>query len=144
MGDKVIDALDHRFIDRMREWARETVLPSASNVPSSFPIDGPRGDGGAFGSRPPCGGRVMQGRVHDTNQALAELDEQHARECQAVKQYWLYEGRSLREHARRRQIDDHTFATWCIKGHELLRDIFGQQSARWHLEHDHKKVVQPA
>ena len=67
--------------------------------------------------------------------ALAELEEHHARETQVVKQYWLYEGRSLREHGRRRQIDDHTFATWCIRGHELLNGIFRRQSERWKSAH---------
>lgn len=131
MRDRVIDALDSRFINRMREWARERVMPSASNVPSSWPTGS--GSGSTPGSRPPCGGRVMQGRVHDTEMALAELPERYQ---QVVRQYWLYEGRSLNEHARRRGVEVEIFITWATTGHELLTIKFNRDSARWKRERE--------
>ena len=143
MRDRVIDRLPAWFIDRMREWAREKLFPAGSTVPSSFPYDGLLGPShGSPGSHVP----QLLHRAHDTEAALDELAEDRPREEQAVRQYWIYEGRSLTEHGRtlaehgrRRGVSDNTFATWAINGHSLLIVIFERQRDTW--RHRHGRAV---
>ena len=100
----------------------------------SWPSDGPMNDASGFGSRIPR----MLGRAHDTDMALSPpLPPEESAECVeprcawAVRQFWLYEGRSLREHGRGRGIDHKTIDVWVRKGHEQLMRIFAVQGARW-------------
>jgi len=137
MRDRVIDRLPAWFIDRMREWAREKLLPAGSTVPSSFPYEGLLGTSRGVATHIP---RLLH-RVHDTDAALHELADTHAREAQCVRQYWLYEGRSLREHARRREgISDMTFATWAMNGHKLLMGIFARQRDTWQRRYERSHI----
>ena len=115
--------------------ARAILFPDGSDVPSSWPGNGPMNDStGVYGSRTP---RLM-GRAHDTDMALSPpLPPEESAECVepryawAVRQFWLYEGRSLREHGRGRSINHETFGYWVRKGHEQLLKIFAVQGARW-------------
>lgn len=134
MSDKIMNALRPEFIERMRDWAMATILPDVSTVPSSWPSDGCMGDSSGYNRmRTPR----MLGRVHNTQAAIAQLP---ARYQYAVAQYWWYEGRSLSEHARHRQIDDKTFAIWVMKGHEELKGTFAEQSEKWHRDHEQGQV----
>jgi len=134
MSDQIVKELPKWFVDRMREWARAILFPDGSDVPSSWPSDGPMNDSSGFGSRIPR----MLGRAHDTDMALSPpLPPEESAECVepryawAVRQFWLYEGRSLREHGRGRSINHETFGFWVRKGHEQLLKIFAVQGARW-------------
>lgn len=123
MGDKIKDALSPGFIARMQWWAFFT---AAGGVPiaSSFPIEGPGGNGGGFHASVP----LMLGIVHDTETAIDALP---ARYAQVVKQFWLFEGRPLRWHGRHRGVSYHTFEVWVLKGHELLKAEFASARGRW-------------
>lgn len=125
MSDKIKDALNADFIARLQDWARgREVATSASSWPSDGPIGG-IGSGSKFHTHriPP-----MLGRVHDTDMAIGCLPNRYR---QAVQQFWMFEGLSLREHGRRRQIDYHTFETWVLKGHELLKCQFAVRNGHW-------------
>ena len=130
MSEKILARLDKRFIDRMREWAVETLRPGGSIVPSSWPGDS-QVQCGAFGSRTP----TVLGRVHDTQVALDQVIEETPRYGQAVRQFWLFEGQSLRAHARHRGISHVAFSEWVLKGHERLVVLFREQSDRWRAMH---------
>ena len=135
MSNEIIKELPGWFVDRMREWARAILFPDGSDVPSSWPGNGPMNDStGVYGSRTP---RLM-GRAHDTDMALSppvgptpEGDFVQPRYAWAVRTYWLYEGRSFREHGRSRGIDDKTFKAWVLIGHEQLMTVFDRQAKRW-------------
>ena len=129
MSKRIFARLDRWFIDRMREWAMETLRPAGSTVPSSWPSEGVvHGDGSSFQSRNP----TILGRVHDTESALNELAIRYR---QAVKQFWLYEGQSLRWHGRHRGIKADTFEIWVIKGHDELAETFRRQYDNWKRRH---------
>lgn len=127
-GDRIKDALCRDFILRMQEWAARA---GDTPLPTSWPTDGPVGDGSTgrfYRARLP---RIV-GRAHDTDMAIAELPNRYG---QAVRQYWLFEGQSLRWHGRHRGVSDNTFATWVGKGHELLKQAFSRDAERWRHEH---------
>ena len=135
MSKGIFSRLDRWFIDRMREWAMETLRPAGSTVPSSWPSRGVvQGDGLSFQSRNP----TLLGRVHDTEAALDELPIRYR---QAVRQFWLYEGQSLRWHGRHRGINHETFELWVIKGHNALAEIFGRQHENWKRRHHEREKV---
>jgi hypothetical protein len=125
MSDGIKDALTADFISRMQDWARGQEVPI---VASSWPSDGP---GAGIGSTakyhvhriPP-----LLGRAQDTGMALSELPVRYK---QAVKQFWIYEGQTLRWHGRHRGVDHKTFKIWVIKGHELLKAEFAARVGRW-------------
>lgn len=127
MSDKIKDALQPDFISSMQTWAIGRDVATSS---SSWPIEGAL-DGIGSGSKfhttriPP-----MLGRVHDTEMAICTLPNRYQ---QAVRQYWMYEGQSLRWHGRHRKVEHRTFEAWVIKGHELLKVEFAARSGRWHL-----------
>jgi hypothetical protein len=124
MSESVYADLGEDFIRRMRNWikARDMAI-----TPSSWP--GPesiygRCDGsGYMETLPPP---LLYGEARDTEAAVRSLP---ARYRDIIMQFWTYEGRSLREHARRRQIDDKTFAAWVIKGHQLVKDALSRNTA---------------
>lgn len=121
MSEKIYHAITDRFRCRMQFWAANR---EAAVVSSSWPIEGALGDGGVSGPRTP----IMLGGVHDTEMAIAALPIRYR---QAVKQFWLFEGQSLRWHGRHRGIHRETFEEWVIKGHELLKAEFAVRSANW-------------
>lgn len=128
MSDRITSELNRDFVLRMQEWARRS---GDTPLPTGWPTDGPVGDGvnqRFYQARLPA----LMGRAHDTDMAIAELPNRYS---QAVRQYWLFEGRSLRWHGRHRQVHHATFEVWVLKGHELLKGIFARNSERWHREH---------
>jgi hypothetical protein len=75
---------------------------------------------------------VLFGEADDTQKAIDSLP---ARYGQAVSQFWLYEGRSLRWHGRHRQVNYETFEAWVLKGHELLKAELARMSEIWRRHH---------
>ena len=71
---------------------------------------------------------ILSGEARDTEAALRRLDKRYA---VAVRAFWLYEGRSLRGHARLLNVDPHTLAAWVIKGHELLTAELARARESW-------------
>ncbi len=134
MSDEIVKELPGWFVDRMREWARAILFPDGSDVPSSWPSDGPTNDStGFYVQRTPR----MLGKAHDTDIALsppigpAPQDYFVApRYAWAVRTYWLYEGRSLREHGASRGINHETFGIWVRTGHQQLMKVFATQAQR--------------
>ena len=62
---------------------------------------------------------LLCGEAQDTEAALCNLDGRYR---DTVKQFWMYEGMSLRRHANKRGLKDYrTFEVWLVKGHELLK-----------------------
>ena len=129
MSNKIMNPLNREFILRMNEWiaGRE-----CANVSSSWPE---ASDAGISGQRKFHWTKLphMLGRVHDTEMAVCGLP---ARYQQAVRQFWTYYGQSVRWHARQRQIGQHTFEAWVMKGHDLLRTEFAVRHANWRRSHD--------
>lgn len=124
MSDKIMAAISKEFIERMRWWAQ---MREASVVQSAFPVEGP--GAGVSGPRfHTTQVPLMLGIVHDTELAIAALPGRYR---QAVRQFWMFEGVSLREHGRKRDIHRETFEIWVLKGHELLKEGFATSSARW-------------
>jgi hypothetical protein len=123
MSDTIYAKLTEDFIRRMRNWVKARDM---AVTPSSWP--GPhniygRCDGSAYMETPIP---LLCGEAQDTEAAVRSLPGRYR---DAVKQFWLYEGQSLRRHALRRGIDYHTFEAWVIKGHELLKQELGRLTA---------------
>lgn len=123
MSEKIYAALSEEFIRRMRNWAR-AVSGQSFALRSSWSIEAAMSNPGLDGTPPP----ILEGEARDTDEALHTLP---ARERWAVEEFWLREGRSLREHARGRAIDYHTFAVWTMRGHELLQAEIRRRIALW-------------
>lgn len=137
MSDRIFRHLSKDDVLRLREWAARI---GDTPLPTSWPTDGPIGDGCKirfYQARLP---RIV-GRAHDTDMAIAELPNRYS---QAVRQFWLFEGRSLRWHGQHRGVSYHTFEAWVIKAHELLKSAFARQSERWHREHEHLRQQRAA
>jgi hypothetical protein len=125
MSDKIKDALPDYFIDRMQAWAIGHVVSTSA---SSWPHDGPLvgiGSGSKFHTHriPP-----LLGRVHDTEMAICTLPGRYQ---QAVRQFWIYEGQSMRWHGRHRAVNHETFEAWVLKGHDLLKSEFYGRDGQW-------------
>ena len=146
MSDEIVKELPGWFVDRMREWARAILFPDGSDVPSSWPSDGPTNDStGFYIPRTP---RLM-GRAHDTDIALSppigptpEGYFVQPRYAWAVRTYWLYEGRSLREHGRARGIDHKTFDVWVRTGHQQVLKALAVQAQRRKFQKTANKITQ--
>ena len=129
MSEKIMGALRRDFVDRMHEWiaGRES-----ATCASSWPETGDPGIGSQakfhLTKLPP-----MLGRVHDTEMAVSGLPVRYE---QVVRQFWTYEGQSVRWHARHRQINKITFEVWVMKGHELLKSEFAVRHDNWRRSHD--------
>ena len=123
MSESIYAELTEDFIRRMRNWikARDLSLTSSS-WPGLGTVYG-RCDGSGYTEIPPG---LLYGEARDTQVAVRALP---ARYEYAVTQFWKYEGMSLREHARRRKIDDKTFAAWVIEGHEHLKAELAKRTA---------------
>jgi len=123
MSERIYAELTEDFIRRMRNWVSARDL---SLVQSSWPGAGVvygRCDGSGYTEIPPG---LLYGEAMDTQVAVRALPERYQ---YAVLQFWMYEGRSLRHHGRRRGIDYHTFEVWVIKGHELLKQELRRRTA---------------
>jgi hypothetical protein len=123
MSDKVYKALSEDFIRRMRNWAR-AVSGQLDALRSSWSIDPTCINHGLEGAPIP----ILEGEAQDTDAALRTLPERFR---WAVEEFWSREGRSMREHARGRDIDDHTMLAWVMRGHELLQPALRRRSEAW-------------
>lgn len=121
MSERIYRAITDRFRGRMQFWAANQ---DAAVVSSSWPIEGALGNGGVFGPKTP----ILLGPVHDVEMAIAALPMRYG---QAVRQFWLFEGRSLRWHGRHRGIKYETFEVWVMKAHELLKAEFAVRHDNW-------------
>jgi hypothetical protein len=124
MSDKIYQALPEDFIRRMRNWAR-AVSGQLDALRSSWSIDPTIINYGLEGAPIP----ILEGEAMDTDVALRTLPEKYR---WAVEEFWSREGRSLREHARGRVIDDHTMLNWIMTGHQLLRAELARRADSWH------------
>ena len=118
MSERIYKALSDDFIRRMRNW----VMAEAGALGmSSLTLDlGCTRDGYRESTMP-----ILCGEAQDTIEGLRKLPIRYR---QAVEQFWRYEGRSLRAHARRRQVHYSTFEAWVMRGHDLLRDVLRRKA----------------
>lgn len=72
---------------------------------------------------------ILQGEAMDTEAALATVP---MRNQQAVRQFWAYEGNSMRWHGAKRQVNHETFQAWLMQGHEQLGAELARRSEQWH------------
>lgn len=127
---RIYSAVSQDFVRRMRNWVRgKDGTPLGGS--GSFVL---AGTSNVFESRVP----TLYGEAADTETALRTLPGRYQ---QAVRQFWIYEGRSLRWHSRHRQVTNahsdpdypvckyDTFERWVMKGHELLVVAIGKQDA---------------
>jgi hypothetical protein len=108
VSERIYAVLDDDFIRRMRNWARAqdgTPIPTAG---VDYVDDRYRE------AKMP----VLFGEALDTGRALLSLPADHR---SAVEQFWLYEYRSLRWHAKRLAVSYHTFEVWVVAGHIELQ-----------------------
>ena len=126
MSEKIYQALTDDFIRRMRNWARaEAGLGVGGIGASSIYSLGVRVDRYVNTALP-----VLEGEALDTGAALAQVPIRYR---QAVEQFWRFEGRPIRWHARRLRppgsgMSYHTFEVWVLTGHEHLRAALGKRS----------------
>jgi hypothetical protein len=123
MSEKIYAALPDDFIRRMRNWAR-AVSGQLTSLGSGWSIDPSVINPGLEGSPLP----ILAGEAIDTDQGLRTLPERYR---WAVEEFWSREGRSLRQHARGRAIDDTTMCEWVMRGHDLLRASLAKRSEAW-------------
>ena len=112
MSEKIYSVIPLDFVRRMRNWARWWDGAGQDGISQVYALGAPV-DRYREAPMP-----TLCGEAEDTDAALHRIG---ARYEQVVRMWWLHEGRSLREHARKRGVDDHTFCTWVICGHERLR-----------------------
>ena len=114
MSARIYADLTDDFCRRMRNWARwwddsvGTIGPQGVQACNLEPVS----DRYRESTEP-----LLWGEAEDTNKAITSLP---ARYEQVVRQFWLYEARSLRWHGRKRGVHHETFEIWLIRGHELL------------------------
>lgn len=120
MSDKIMGVLPHEFIRRMRNWAKANAGIGIGGVRAvDFGVDYGAGYREATFD-------ISDGEVRDTESALAAVPMRYQ---QAVRQWWQYEGRSLRWHGRKRQVHHETFEAWVIRGHEDAQAELWRRSA---------------
>ena len=115
MSARIYAELTEDFVRRMHNWVKARDM---ATTPSSWP--GPhniygRCDGSGYMETPIP---LLGGEARDTEAAIRNLPGRYR---DAVKQFWLYEGMSMRRHGQKRGIDAHTFEAWVIRGHEMLK-----------------------
>lgn len=129
MSEKIYQALTEDFIRRMRNWALYDAGYGQGAPPSisgsliydlGVNVDRYRADAMI----------VLLGEAEDTKAAIGALRERYR---DTVKQFWRYEKRSLRWHARKRQIEHRTYEVWVMMGHEMLRKEFSRRTLAWHI-----------
>lgn len=123
MSEKIYTACSEDFQRRMRNWAR-AVTGQLTSLRSGWAVDPSVINHDLDGAPIP----IMEGEAADTDAALRTLPE---RERWAVEEFWTREGRSLRQHARGREIDDKTMCAWVMRGHELLRAELARRTEVW-------------
>jgi len=101
----------------MRNWVKaRDMAVTPSSWPGPHNIYGRCDGSGYMETLPPP---LLGGEARDTEAAIRNLPGRYR---DAVKQFWLYEGMSMRRHAQKRGIQDgRTFEAWVIRGHELLK-----------------------
>ena len=128
MSERIYAALPEDFIRRMRNWARAfSAKDQAKDVAiSSIYTLGVRVDRYASAAIP-----MLIGDAVDTDEALHSVPVRYR---QAVQEFWKFEGRSLREHARllKPGLSFHTFERWVMVGHEALRGVLAVRSSAHH------------
>lgn len=127
MSDRIYAAITEDFIRRMRNWAKAGagLLCSRGSI-SSIYRGGERVD--RYASLEPP---LLAGEADDTDAALLAVPIRYR---QAVQQFWRFEGRPLRWHARRlrKDMSYHTFEAWVARGHECLIEELAARSAAYH------------
>jgi hypothetical protein len=121
-GGRIYQALTQEHIRMMRNWVKgkDGTPISASG---SFNLVG---TSNVYESRIP----ILYGEAVDVEAAVKTLPGRYQG---AVRQFWTFEGRSLRWHARHRHVLNEnsdefvnpklhyeTFERWVLRGHELL------------------------
>jgi hypothetical protein len=124
MSDKIYAALSEDFIRRMRNWAR-AVTGQVTALRSTWSIEISGRRAGIDGPPLP----ILGGEASDVDAALRLLPHRYR---WAVEEFWSREGRSLKQHARGREIDDTTMCEWIMRGHEQLKGIFAARRREWH------------
>lgn len=129
MSERIYQAITEDFIRRMRNWAKAGagLLRSDGPISSIYEL-GVRVDR-YVSTAPP----ILTGEADDTDTALLAVPIRYR---QAVQQFWRYEDRPLRWHARhlRPGLSYHTFEAWVMRGHELLLGELSARSAGYHAK----------
>jgi hypothetical protein len=125
MSQRIYRELTDDFIRRMRNWRRWWDTSQGAIYPSSLATAGIESSGDRYreATEP-----LLFGEARDTEVALRAIPIKYQH---VVRQFWLYEGRSLRSHARGKGIDYHTLETWVLQGHELLKAELRRMTAIW-------------
>jgi len=132
MSEKIYDAVTEDFIRRMRNWAQAEAGCAMSMISSAYSGMPPD----TWGDFQPV---ILEGEAQDTSTALQAVAIRYR---QAVMQFWRFEGRSLRQHARQlrpasiegKPFSYHTFEVWVIKGHDELKAILRVRTAAYHAQ----------
>lgn len=120
---KIYDELPREFIHQMRAWVQAEVGRKGASISSIYYGEG---GGGYFGPSVP---KILRcSRRGDVNHALLWVP---ARERQAVRLFWLWEGAPLSYLAGRcgTGVDYRTYQARVIRGHELLRAAIARLAA---------------
>lgn len=122
MSERIYGALTDEFIRRMRNWVKaKDGAPIAGGV-SVYEL------GLGVDRYRESSEVLLFGEALDTEQALRLVPVRYG---DAVRQFWNYEGNSLRWHARRRQVEHRTFEGWVIEGHERLKMVLAERTEAW-------------
>lgn len=129
MSERIYQAITEDFMRRMRNWAKAGagLLHTGGPISSIYDL-GVRVDR-YVSTEPP----ILTGEADDTDTALHSVPIRYR---QAVQQFWRYEERPLRWHARhlRHGMSYHTFEVWVMTGHQLLLGELARRSAGYHAQ----------
>lgn len=123
--ESIIRNLPEDYVRRMRNWAR---APGAASYAMTSAYDG-LASSSAYSESPMP---VMIGESQDTDRALQEVPNKYR---QAVRKFWMYEGRSLHWLACQLQsppLDYRTIERWLELGHKQHMAAIRKLTAQYH------------
>lgn len=123
--ETIIKNLPHDYVRRMRNWAR---APGESSYAMTSAYDGVAASSAYSDSPMP----VLIGESQDTDRAMQEVPNKYR---QAVRKFWMFEGRSLQWLAcqlRSPPLDYRTVEHWLDLGHRSHMTAIRRMTARYH------------
>lgn len=123
--ESIIMNLPEDYVRRMRNWAR---APGEASYAMTSAYEGLTASSGYAEAPMP----VLIGESQDTDRALQEVPNKYR---QAVRKFWMYEGRSLHWLAcqlRSPPLDYRTVESWLDIGHQAHMAAIRKLTAQYH------------
>ena len=127
MSEVIYQAIGEEMTRRMRNWARwwDTSINGGALPSCLIACElGTRVDRYREAQSP-----LLFGEGVDTEIALREIPAHYQ---QAIRKFWLNEGKSARWNARQRRVHKNTLIAWLIEGHRMLAQILERKTKSNH------------